>query len=137
MSKIENPLMSNPLLTLHESTLLLLEWSPPFLWPGQQTDYFNVSLTNRSDDSITYHNVNATFSDAAVSLTIDFGSQGASLCSELILEISAVFGLASLPTYSISVQYQPCECISNFGYKINNYLVHGNVRRLFFVNSRI
>lgn len=111
MSKIENPLISNPLLTLQESTSLLLEWSPPFLWPGQQIHHFNVSLMNRSDDSITYFRVNATFSDAVVPLTVDFGNQGASLCSELIFEISAVSGLANLPTYCVSLLYQPCECV--------------------------
>lgn len=125
MSKLENPLVSNPSLTLQESTSLLLEWSPPFLWPGQQIDYFNVSLANRSDDNVTHHRVDATFSDEVVSLTFDFGNQGASLCSELILEISAVFGLANLPGYNVSLQYQPCKCINNFGYRRNsksNYL---------------
>ena len=43
---------------------MMLQWSPPFLWPGYHIDYFNVSTINKTDDNIiTFDIINATFNE--------------------------------------------------------------------------
>ena len=102
--------MSNPSLTVQDSRTVLLKWSPPFLWPGQRIDFFNVSLVNRSDGSVTCYRVNTTFNDPVVSLTVDFADRGNSTCTELRFDIVAVSGSGNLPSiFGASLQYQPSE----------------------------
>lgn len=62
------PISSNPSIEKN-STHLSLFWSPPFLWPGQRIDYYNISFINKSDSSIAYYTVNSTFRDRVVKFT--------------------------------------------------------------------
>ena len=48
------------------STHLTLLWSPPFLWPGQRIQNYNITFVNKTDGSIAYYSVNGTFGDQVV-----------------------------------------------------------------------
>ena len=64
-------------------------WSPPFLWPGRAIQYFNVSITNKSDGSVTYHETNNNFGDRVVSFTKDIQEESL-MCTEMTVNISAI-----------------------------------------------
>ena len=84
----ESPLPSNPLLS-NNSTHVILTWSPPFLWPGQAIQYYNVSITNTSDGITTYHKINSMFNDVTVTYTRQMPSE-IFICTEIIFGVSAV-----------------------------------------------
>ena len=102
------PLLTpNPSATTHNSTQILLEWFPPYLWPGQHISYFNISVINTSDSTATYYRVNSSYSEAIVSLELSLASLE-DTCSELVFEISAVVdGLKILRSYTITEKYIP------------------------------
>ena len=78
-------------------SFLKLQWSPPFLWPGEAIQYYDVFVTNEERESV-YHRVNTTFSDALVSLTVKTLLD--QTCRELEFSISAVsYSDTKLPPY--------------------------------------
>ena len=103
-------LLPNPSLTTYNTsdnlTSFLLEWSPPYLWPGKHIEYFNISVMNMSDCSITYHRVNASFDENVVSLALEFGYPTI-VCTEFVFEINAVSGSEHLPSYRVTDKYEP------------------------------
>ena len=101
---IESPLSSNPLLKINAS-YINLTWSPPFLWPGQAILYFNVSVTNESDGSVTYHQINSNFNDSVVSFKKEIQEEPL-MCTEFTFNISAI------SAYSYSTLQQPLEIYS-------------------------
>ena len=76
----------NPLLVV-QPRLLLLKWSPPYLWPGHRIKYYNVSTTSLNDGAIMYDIVNGTFSDHVITLEKPQPDQQ---CIEYRFEISAI-----------------------------------------------
>ena len=69
---------------------LSLLWSPPFLWPGERIDYFNVSFMNKSDGSIEYYKVDSVFSDQVVNLTVVINPNETCTTAEIKFCISPV-----------------------------------------------
>ena len=61
----DSPISNNPSIEKNSTHLSLL-WSPPFLWPGQRIQYYNISLVNKTDGIVAYYRVNSTFSDQLV-----------------------------------------------------------------------
>ena len=98
---IDQPLSPNPLLEINASHINLT-WSPPFLWPGHAIQYFNISITNKSDGSVTYHETNSNFGDRVVSFTKDIQEESL-MCTEMTVNISAI------SNYSYSTLQQPLQ----------------------------
>jgi hypothetical protein len=48
------PISPNPSISQNATRFTLL-WSPPFLWPGQRIQHYNITVTNDGDGSIAYH----------------------------------------------------------------------------------
>ena len=65
------PISPNPNLVKDNATHVTLKWSPPFLWPGQRIDYYNVSFINTTDGNISYYRVNTSYTSSLASLTTE------------------------------------------------------------------
>ena len=88
-------------------SFLQFQWSPPFLWPGEAIQYYDVFVINEERES-EYHRVNTTFSDAVVSLTVM--SQRDQMCSELEFSISAIsYSDTKLPPFTVHGGYLPSK----------------------------
>ena len=88
------------------STIFLLEWSPPFLWPGYHIEYFNVIVTNQKNDRVVHHTtVNASFDDIIVSLIIELDaySHDLSTCTEFLFTVEP--DQIELPPFSVIRRY--------------------------------
>ena len=84
----DSPLSQNPSLTQKNSTALLVQWSPPYLWPGYSIHFYNISIQNRDNDHVFYHQINAEFDDKIVDFT--FIQEQQNNCSEFTFGISAI-----------------------------------------------
>lgn len=82
------PLTSNPSVSKN-STHLTLTWSPPFLWPGHAIQYHNISFSNNTDGSITYHTVASVYSDGTVAYTRQIPTEVLT-CTEITFGVSAM-----------------------------------------------
>ena len=98
----------NPSVILENATTLLVQWSPPFLWPGYRINYFNVSVRDKrlsTDNVLMFDVLNATFDELIVSHyhVRNTSEQDASECNELLFEVSSYTSSnSSLPqTYSV------------------------------------
>ena len=103
----EPPLIRNPLVEIQNSTSFLLEWSPPFLWPGQHIQYFTITTTDLNDGNVTHHRVNTTFNDTVLSLTIEldvYEQKAWCTCTEFLFEIFAI-GFEQLPSFNVTGRY--------------------------------
>ena len=98
------PLLPNPLLEINTSHITLA-WSPPFLWPGCALRYFNVSFTNKSDGSITYHRINNSFGKRVFSFMKTIQEEPL-MCTEIIVNVSAI------SNYSFTTVKQPFQTFS-------------------------
>ena len=85
-------LIPNPSVRIQNSTSFLLEFSPPFLWPGQHIEYFVIKAINLNDGLITRYVVNSTSTDAVVSLTEELEASDLTVCacSELLFTVFAI-----------------------------------------------
>ena len=109
----ETLLSPNPSVTMMfpNSTIFLLEWSPPFLWPGYHVEHFNIIITNLKNDRVIPHDcttVNASFDDIIVSLTIEPDAYLHDLCTctEFLFTIFAVGpDQVELPPFSVIGRY--------------------------------
>ena len=81
-----NPSIGNP-----SASSVLLQWVPPYLWPGQVIDYYTVSVTGE-DGIRTVHHMNATYNDTLVLFTetVADNTQQVQNCSKMIFTLSAV-----------------------------------------------
>ena len=72
-------------------SLILLRWSPPFLWPGSVIDHYLISTVGTAESDKMIYRVNATFHDVVVSFlkTSDHPTE-ILYCSEILFDISAV-----------------------------------------------
>ena len=84
--------MPNPSVRIQNSTSFLLEFSPPFLWPGEHIEYFIIKVINLNDGIITRYVVNSTSTDVVISLTgeLDASDLTVCTCTELLFIVFAV-----------------------------------------------
>ena len=85
---------------------LLLQWSPPFLWPGHRIQHYDVTVANMSNDSsIDLDMLNATFNDAIVSYVYPIQNTLSQMChTELLFGVTATNNSAKfLSTYYVEV----------------------------------
>ena len=68
----------------------MVKWSPPFLWPGQHIDHFQVRVRNLTDGSAMLDRVNATYKDNLVSYIKHITRQQVQMCTELLFLITAI-----------------------------------------------
>ena len=86
----ESPVVPNPVVIIQSPISLLLKWSPPFLWPGYNIDYFVVSIINKTGDHlIAVNRINATFNDVISTLSKRLSDEHAKDCNEFTFSISA------------------------------------------------
>ena len=89
------PILSNPSLT-NNATHFTLMWSPPFLWPGHRIQYYNISITNKTDGSMKHHRVDTSFCDSLVAFSIrSLNTPSMLSCMEIVFSISAFDGSSS------------------------------------------
>ena len=95
----ELPLSPNPSIENPTASTILLEWSPPYLWPGHSIDYYKITVIETDESGIQNTRnfiVNSTsFSDTTVTFVMDANrTTGAyhelQLCNEFLFGISAV-----------------------------------------------
>ena len=84
---------------------LNVTWSPPFLWPGHAIQYFNVSITYKSDGNVTYHQINSDFEDRVVCFAKEIQEESL-MCSEITVNISAI------SAYRYSTLHPPLQMFS-------------------------
>ena len=89
-------ILSNPSV-FKNATHATLKWSPPFLWPGERIHQYNVSVTNKNDESISHHLINTSFTDPIVSFSMSSTSLP---CNGIMFSISPVTELTQ--TFNIS-----------------------------------
>jgi hypothetical protein len=101
VSHAGSPLSRNPVLEKN-TTHVTVHWSPPFLWPGQPIEYYNVSLMLESDGSVYSQRVNSTFSDPLVSYTEQMSGESL-FCTSFTFYITAVNSSgSSLQTFNVT-----------------------------------
>lgn len=102
---IESPLSSNPSI-INNGTHTVLIWSPPFLWPGEHIQYFNLSVENKRDGSLVYHQVNYIYNESVVHFYMKLNESEileTLTCTEMSFVISAVNTVGMLPqTFNLS-----------------------------------
>ena len=76
------------------ATHVTLTWSPPFLWPGQRIQCYNISVsTNRNDEISVHHMMNSSFLYATVSFSLNmsyFLQSNSLTCMEVLFRVSPV-----------------------------------------------
>ena len=109
-----SPIDPNPLVTIENLTSILLEWSPPFLWPGQVIKHYAIFVTNKSDGSlIKQERVISSFDDAIVTLkVIIIAEHQKQECNEFIIKIFAInYSNKQLQAFNKTVGYPSSELI--------------------------
>ena len=104
--------MPNPSARIQNSTSFLLEFSPPFLWPGQHIEYFIIKVINVNDGIITRYVVNSTSTDVVISLTgeLDASDLTVCTCTELLFIVFAVGpDSTELSSFNVTGRYLSCE----------------------------
>ena len=108
---VEAPLLPNPSVkTLSQNSMsFLLEWSPPFLWPAQHIENFNITVANLNDRSVIHRTLlNASFNDVTASLRVEVDPYMYNLCTctEFLFTIFAIGpGLIELPSFNVTGRY--------------------------------
>ena len=86
-----SPITPNPSVTIENSTTMLVEWSPPFLWPGQAIEYYTVSVSDENNGLlIAQKKVNSAYDDVIVSLEVSIDEHQRQECNLYILTLSAM-----------------------------------------------
>lgn len=111
---IVSPLNPNPLLKQPNSTLLLVEWSPPFLWPGYFIESYNISIQSHdSTGNISFYQVSSiAFDDAIVSFQCNKTSLRLRQCSLYNFGITPIHTDLVNQSHSIEGRYLPREFIA-------------------------
>ena len=100
------PISPNPKLAKNATHVTLL-WSPPFLWPGNRINYYNVSLTYNRDGRLTSYLVNGTYSVKVETLTWEIRSLTCT-STHFLFSVSAISHLnSSLQVFNITEQLSP------------------------------
>ena len=101
ISHAGSPLSRNPDI-VKNNTHVGVRWSPPFLWPGQAIEYYNVSLMIEKDGSVYSQRVNSTFSDPLVSYIQQMSGERLS-CTSFTFYITAINSSgSSFQTFNIT-----------------------------------
>ena len=99
----------NPSTSKNDTHLILL-WSPPFLWPGQRIQHYNITMTIDDDGSIAHHMVvNTTLTNPLIEVlfptrlsSLQFNAQNTPSC--ITFAISPVSdGTAFEPVQTINI----------------------------------
>ena len=103
------PISPNPYL-VKNATHLTLMWSPPFLWPGQRIQQYNISVTN--NERIEYHMLDTSLTNPIVTVSfptspslLQFNAQNMLACMPITFSISPVYDgsiLEKMQTFNIS-----------------------------------
>ena len=112
----ESPIFPNPSISTQSDCTLLLQWSPPFLWPGHRIKHYDITVANMSNDSsIDLDMLNATFNDAIVSYIYPIHYIQSQKChTQLLFGVTATNIYAkTLSTYYVEGQH-PASTIHNF-----------------------
>ena len=87
LKRAGSPVSPNPSISKNDTHLILL-WSPPFLWPGQRIQYYNITLIIDDDGSIAHHMVvNTTLTNPLIEIlfpprlsSLQFNAQNTPSC---------------------------------------------------------
>ena len=86
---IELPLPSNPCVEQSNVTILVVKWSPPFLWPGYAIGSYNISIINNTDRSVTvYFTTPSNFNNSIESFPFEIIAPSYAQCTKLTFEIT-------------------------------------------------
>ena len=85
------PISENPLIS-KTATHVTLTWSPPFFWPGQRIQHYNITVTNKNTGNSSHHILNSSFIDPIISfsMSISYLQLSTMTCTEVIFSISPV-----------------------------------------------
>lgn len=131
---LDSSVIPNPNVAAQSPSSLLLQWSPPFLWPGYHIDYFNVSTINNTDGStISNEIINTTFNKVTVELVKTIDDRQPQECIEFVFVISSYNDLHGVhpQTYTVIGNYPS----GSNGYMIHNIIDCGNHTPLFSHSS--
>ena len=110
LTNAESPLDDNPTFEQLNSSVALVQWSPPFLWPGSAIDFYNVSIINNGTGTVHFERENASFDDRVVNYTLQGDDQN---CTHYTVGILAVTGSASLSTVYVTGGFSLRKCMVN------------------------
>ena len=85
------PISENPLIS-KTATHVTLMWSPPFLWPGQRIQRYNITVTNKNDGNSSHYILNPSLTDPIISfsMSMSYLQLNTRTCTEVIFSISPV-----------------------------------------------
>ena len=110
------PISENPLIS-KTATHVTLMWSPPFLWPGQRIQRWNITVTNKNDGNTSHHIMNSSFTDPIISFTMSWSYLQLSTmtCTEIIyiFSISPVSEAAPKVMQTVNFSDWPWICNSH------------------------
>ena len=94
----------NPSVIIKNSTTFLVEWSPPFLWPGQAIEYYTISVSDEDNGLlIAQKKVNSAYNDVIVSLDVSIDEHQRQECNPYKFTLSAMNSLNELlQTFNIT-----------------------------------
>ena len=85
------PIVPNPSIHLDNLTpSFVVKWSPPFVWPGQHINHFQVRVHNLTDGGIVADRINTTFKDVLVTYVNHLTQHQLQMCTELLFCITAI-----------------------------------------------
>lgn len=95
------------MLTQLNRTTLLVQWSPPYLWPGYSIDSYNVSVRDMNTSITTFHQVDTAFSDVIVDFVLskDSSLDNNNNCTEYTIGIAAITGTTRLHSIKVTGGY--------------------------------
>lgn len=96
--------MENPYFEYPNASSIILKWSPPYLWPAQAIDYYNISVFE-SYNNVLRDRVDTTFSEAVVSWQPAEKIKETQTCTPLTFVITAVSSDSDLVPVSITGGY--------------------------------
>ena len=121
------PILANPKL-VNNATHLILLWSPPFIWPGHRIAYYNISVTERNEGSISHYRVNSSVdhSNPTVSFANKLYRTETLMCTELYFCISPIttsnYTLVEVCNSSDS-SLPLCECICTLSCLVTSVII--------------
>jgi hypothetical protein len=95
----ESPIFPNPSISIQSDCTLLLQWSPPFLWPSHHIQSYNITVANMSNDTrIDLDMLNATSNDAIVSYYV-YPQDLRNIRSQTCHDTGLLFGVMAINEY--------------------------------------
>ena len=126
-----SPISPNPSISKNTTHFIIL-WSPPFLWPGQRIQHYNVCMSNKYNGSIAHHMVNTTSINPFVTLffpmglsSLQFNTQNILSCPKITFSISPVDGITAEPMQTFNISDWAWNFPSGKPH-LYNYQLHNN-----------